>query len=120
MQLEVAMRSALSLAKKGLGSCYPNPSVGCLILDRYNNLIGLGNTSVKGRPHAEEAALKSLTGSPKGGTAIITLEPCAHKSNNLCCAQLIINSGIKHVVIPMLDPDKRTNGKGVELSLIHI
>ena len=115
MQLEVAMRSALSLAKKGLGSCYPNPSVGCLILDRYNNLIGLGNTSVKGRPHAEEAALQSLTGSPKGGTAIITLEPCAHKSNNLCCAQLIINSGIKHVVIPMLDPDKRTNGKGVEL-----
>ena len=115
MQLDVAMRSALSLAKQGLGSCYPNPSVGCIILDKYNNLIGLGSTSAKGRPHAEEAALNSLTGSPKGGTAIITLEPCAHINNNLSCAQLIINSGIKHVVIPMLDPDERTNGKGVEL-----
>ena len=59
MELEVAMRSALSLAKKGLGSCYPNPSVGCLILDKYNNLIGLGSTSKKGRPHAEEVALNN-------------------------------------------------------------
>ena len=116
MQLDVAMRSALSLAKKGLGSCYPNPSVGCLILDKYNNLIGLGNTSTKGRPHAEEAALNSLIGDPKGGTAVITLEPCSHKNNNtLPCAQLIINAGIKHVVIPILDPDIRTNGKGVKL-----
>jgi len=109
------MRSALSLAKKGLGSCYPNPSVGCLILDRYNNLIGLGSTSIKGRPHAEEVALNSLSGSPKGGTAIITLEPCAHKNNKISCTQLIINAGIKHVVIPMFDPDERTHGRGVEL-----
>ena len=45
MQIEVAMRSALSLAKRGLGRCSPNPSVGCLILDRSNNLIGMGRTS---------------------------------------------------------------------------
>ena len=82
MQLNVAMRSALSLAKKGLGSCYPNPSVGCVILDKNNNLIGLGSTSVKGRPHAEESALNSLIGNPKGGTVVVTLEPCAHKNSN--------------------------------------
>ena len=116
MQLNVAMRSALSLAKKGLGLCYPNPSVGCIILDKNNNLIGLGNTSKTGRPHAEEVALNNLVGNPKGGTAVITLEPCAHKnSKNLSCAELIINAGISHVVIPILDPDKRTHGKGVEL-----
>ena len=116
MQLNVAMRSALSLARKGLGSCYPNPSVGCVILDKNNNLIGLGSTSVTGRPHAEESALNSLIGNPKGGTVVVTLEPCAHKnSNSLSCTQLIINAGIRHVVIPILDPDKRTNGKGVEL-----
>ena len=61
MQLEVAMRSALSLAKRGIGCCSPNPSVGCLILDRSNNLIGMGRTSDKGRPHAEmNAFLKHL------------------------------------------------------------
>jgi len=116
MQLNVAMRSALSLAKKGLGMCYPNPSVGCIILDKYNNLIGLGNTSKTGRPHAEEVALTNLVGNPKGGTAVITLEPCAHKNNNnLSCTELLINAGISHVVIPILDPDKRTHGKGVKL-----
>ena len=115
MQLEVAMRSALSLAKQGLGVCYPNPSVGCVILDNSNNLIGLGRTSDKGRPHAEMNALNSLTASAKGGTAIVTLEPCAHKNTSPSCAELLINAGIKHVVIPILDPDKRTNGKGVKL-----
>jgi len=115
MQLEVAMRSALSLAKRGLGCCSPNPSVGCLILDRSNNLIGMGRTSDKGRPHAEMNALNSLTTSAKGGTAIVTLEPCAHKDTSPSCAELLINAGIKHVVISILDPDIRTNGKGVKL-----
>ena len=115
MQIEVAMRSALSLAKQGLGVCYPNPSVGCVILDNSNNLIGLGRTSDKGSPHAEMNALNSLTASAKGGTAIVTLEPCAHKNTSPSCAELLISAGIKHVVIPILDPDKRTNGKGVKL-----
>ena len=115
MQLEVAMRSALSLAKRGIGCCSPNPSVGCLILDRSNNLIGMGRTSDKGRPHAEMNALNSLTASAKGATAIVTLEPCAHKDTSPSCAELLINAGIKHVVISVLDPDIRTNGKGVKL-----
>ena len=115
MQLEVAMRSALSLAKRGIGCCSPNPSVGCLILDRSNNLIGMGRTSDKGRPHAEMNALNSLTASSKGATAIVTLEPCAHKDTSPSCAELLINAGIKHVVISVLDPDIRTNGKGVKL-----
>ena len=115
MQLEVAMRSALSLAKRGIGCCSPNPSVGCLILDRSYNLIGMGRTSDKGRPHAEMNALNSLTASSKGATAIVTLEPCAHKDTSPSCAELLINAGIKHVVISVLDPDIRTNGKGVKL-----
>ena len=115
MQIEVAMRSALSLAKKGLGVCYPNPSVGCLILDRSNNLIGLGRTSNGGRPHAEKNALDSLIASSKGGTAIVTLEPCAHKNVSTSCAELLVNSGVKHVVIATIDPDKRTSGKGIKI-----
>ena len=99
MQIEVAMRSALSFAKRGLGRCSPNPSVGCLILDRSNNLIGMGRTSDKGRPHAEMNALKSLTSSAKGGTAIVTLEPCAHSDTSPSCAELLVNAGIKHVII---------------------
>ena len=93
MRLEVAMRSALSLANYGIGSCYPNPSVGCVILDKSNNLIGCGRTSDGGRPHAELNALSSLQGNPRGGTALVTLEPCAHKDTTPSCAELLIKSG---------------------------
>ena len=89
-----------------------------MYIDRYNNLIGLGSTSIKGRPHAEEVALNSLSGSPKGGAAIITLEPCAHKNTSPSCAELLINAGIKHVVIPILDPDK--TGKKYKFALEEI
>jgi len=115
MRLEVAMRSALSLAKHGIGVCYPNPSVGCVILDKSNNLIGCGRTSDGGRPHAEMNALNSLINSPKGGTAFVTLEPCAHNDNTPSCAELLIKSGIKKVFISILDPDNRTAGKGIKL-----
>ena len=115
MRLEVAMKSALSLAKYGLGVCYPNPSVGCVILDKSNNLIGCGRTSDGGRPHAEVNALSSLISSPKGGTAFITLEPCAHSDTTPSCAELLIKSGLKKVYISILDPDNRTAGKGIKL-----
>ena len=115
MQIEVAMRSALSLANHGLGLCYPNPSVGCVILDKYNNLVGCGRTSNGGRPHAEMNALNSLVASPIGGTAFITLEPCAHKGSTPSCAELLIKSGIKRAYISTIDPDRRTAGKGIKL-----
>jgi len=115
MRLEVAMRSALSLAKHGLGVCYPNPSVGCVILDKSNNLIGCGRTSAGGRPHAEMNALNSLISSAKDGTAFVTLEPCAHTTTTPSCAELLVKSGVKKVYISILDPDKRTAGKGVKL-----
>ena len=115
MRLEVAMRSALSLANHGIGSCYPNPSVGCVILDKSNNLIGCGRTSDGGRPHAELNALSSLQGNPRGGTAFVTLEPCAHKDTTPSCAELLIKSGVKRVYISVKDPDKRTAGKGIKL-----
>ena len=115
MRLEVAMRTALSLANHGLGACYPNPSVGCVILDKFNNLIGCGRTSDGGRPHAELNALSSLKGSPIGGTAIVTLEPCAHKDTTPSCAELLVKSGVKKVYISIKDPDRRTSGKGIKL-----
>ena len=115
MRLEVAMRAALSLARHGLGVCHPNPSVGCVILDVSNNLIGSGRTSDGGRPHAEFNALSNLDVNPDGGTALVTLEPCAHKDQTPSCAELLVNSGIKKVIISILDPDKRTAGKGIKL-----
>ena len=115
MQIRAAMRSALSLANHGIGTCGPNPSVGCVILNSDMQLVSSARTGTNGRPHAEKIAIEQASSDIKGGTAFVTLEPCAHKnSNTLSCTQLIINAGIRHVVIPILDPDKRTNGKSVK------
>jgi len=116
MKVQTAMKSALSMAKHGIGTSGSNPSVGCVILNSNKNLVASARTGLKGRPHAEQVALNSIASSDaKGGTAFLTLEPCAHLRGKDSCAFLIANSGIKNVYISCLDPDKRTNGKGVEI-----
>ena len=49
------MRAALALARRGLGSTWPNPSVGCVIV-RDGRVVGRAVTAPGGRPHAERAA----------------------------------------------------------------
>ena len=115
MQMLAAMRSALSLAQHGIGICGHNPSVGCVILNSDMQLVSSARTGYNGRPHAEQIALKNCSSTINGGTAFVTLEPCAHNYKNISCASLIVNSGIKKVYIACLDPDKRTSGKGISI-----
>ena len=50
------MRAALALARRGLGNTWPNPSVGCVIVNG-GRVVGRGWTQPGGRPHAETEAL---------------------------------------------------------------
>ena len=115
MQIRTAMKSALSYAKHGIGISGKNPSVGCVILNSDMDLVSLGRTGFNGRPHAEKIALESLKSDITGGVAVITLEPCAHENKNGSCASLLAKSGIKKIYVSCLDPDRRTNGKGVDI-----
>ena len=115
MQIRTAMKSALSYAKHGIGISGKNPSVGCVILNSDMDLVSLGRTGFNGRPHAEKIALESLKSDINGGVAVITLEPCAHENKNGSCASLLAKSGIKKIYVSCLDPDRRTNGKGIEI-----
>lgn len=115
MQMQDAMRSALSLARHGIGICGPNPSVGCIVLNSDMNLVSSARTGLNGRPHAEEIAIKNCKSGLKGGTAFVTLEPCAHNERRESCASLIVKSGIKKIYIACTDPDKRTAGKGISI-----
>ena len=46
----------------------------------------------------------------------VTLEPCAHKNvNGLSCVDQIYRTGIKEVFVGCVDPDPRTNKKGINL-----
>jgi len=105
------MGAALTLASRAVGTTYPNPPVGCIII-KDNIMIARGWTQPSGRPHAEAMALSCINAA--GAAAYITLEPCAHQSpRGPDCAGLLIESGIKTAIIAAPDPDPRTNGKGI-------
>ena len=50
------MRAALTLARRGLGTVWPNPAVGCVIV-KDGDVVGRGWTQPGGRPHGETEAL---------------------------------------------------------------
>jgi diaminohydroxyphosphoribosylaminopyrimidine deaminase/5-amino-6-(5-phosphoribosylamino)uracil reductase len=107
------MGAALALASRGAGLCFPNPSVGCVIV-KDGRVIGRGHTGAGGRPHAEALALAQAGEAARGATAYVTLEPCAHVSpRGPACADSLIAAGVARVVVAAHDPDPRTDGDGV-------
>lgn len=106
------MQLALSLAQRGLGRVWPNPSVGCVIVDCDGHVAGRGWTQDSGRPHAETEALQQAGARARGATAYVSLEPCAHQGQTGPCAQALIDAGIARVVSAIEDPDPRVAGKG--------
>jgi len=106
------MRAALALARRGLGSTWPNPSVGCVIV-RDGLVVGRGATSPGGRPHAEAVALDMAGAAARGGTAYVTLEPCSHHGQTPPCADALVAAGIRRVVVAIGDPYPKVNGAGI-------
>tara|TARA_Y100001934_G_scaffold30701_3_gene33996 strand:+ start:17068 stop:18201 length:1134 start_codon:yes stop_codon:yes gene_type:complete len=106
------MAAALALSRRHLGRTWPNPSVGCVIV-RDGYVVGRGVTAPGGRPHAETEALKQAGVAAKGGTAYVTLEPCAHQGETAPCCDALVDAGVSRVVIALGDPDPRTAGAGI-------
>jgi diaminohydroxyphosphoribosylaminopyrimidine deaminase/5-amino-6-(5-phosphoribosylamino)uracil reductase len=107
------MAAACALAARGLGSVWPSPSVGCVIVGSNGRVAGRGWTAPGGRPHAEARALAMAGAAARGGTAYVTLEPCAHQGRGPPCADALIAAGIARVVVALGDPDPRTDGQGL-------
>ena len=107
------MRAALSLAARGLGNTWPNPSVGCVIT-RDGRVVGRGHTRPGGRPHAETEALRAAAGRTRGATAYVTLEPCCHWGRTPPCTDALIAAGVARVVVALRDPDPRVDGVGLQ------
>ena len=107
------MKMALSLANRGIGNTWPNPSVGCVIV-KNNIIISRGWTQPGGRPHAEVEALMRAGDRAHGATAYVSLEPCSHFGETPPCSQALVKAGIKRVVVSARDRDKRVSGSGVK------
>lgn len=108
---EKEMRKCFRLAKKGLGKVSPNPLVACVILDSNGKEISNGYHKKYGENHAErDAILKLSKAQTQGATLIVNLEPCNHYGKTPPCSDLIIEYGIKKVVISNLDPNPKAAG----------
>ncbi|MBK0326908.1 bifunctional diaminohydroxyphosphoribosylaminopyrimidine deaminase/5-amino-6-(5-phosphoribosylamino)uracil reductase RibD [Rhodobacteraceae bacterium F11138] len=105
------MALALSLGRRGQGACWPNPSVGCVLVSE-GRVVGRGWTQPGGRPHAEPVALAQAGDLARGATAYITLEPCAHHGETPPCCDALIAAGVARVVAAIEDSDPRVAGQG--------
>ena len=106
------MRLALGLAGRGLGNVWPNPAVGCVIV-QGGRIVGRGWTQPGGRPHAERRALDQAGAAARGATAYVTLEPCSHYGKTPPCADLIVRKGVKRCVCGCVDPFAKVQGRGI-------
>lgn len=115
MKHEQYIKRCLEIAQKGIGFTRPNPSVGAVLVVG-DKIIGEGFTSPYGGNHAEVNAINSVSDKELLKQAIIyvTLEPCSHFGKTPPCSDLIIESGIKKVVIGCRDTNSLVAGKGIE------
>ncbi|MEU8031132.1 bifunctional diaminohydroxyphosphoribosylaminopyrimidine deaminase/5-amino-6-(5-phosphoribosylamino)uracil reductase RibD [Streptomyces sp. NPDC049099] len=120
---ESAMRRAVELAATALGRTSPNPVVGCVVLGADGTPVGEGFHRGAGRPHAEVEALAAAGDRARGGTAVVTLEPCSHQGRTGPCTEALLRAGIARVVYAVPDPDptaaggaRRLRDAGVEVT----
>ncbi|OUC91691.1 riboflavin biosynthesis protein RibD [Streptosporangium minutum] len=104
------MRRAIELAARGRGTTSPNPVVGCVVLDAAGQVVGEGFHAYAGGPHAEVVALRAAGERARGGTAYVTLEPCAHTGRTGPCALALLEAGIARVVVAVSDPNPAAAG----------
>ncbi|MGK2868102.1 MAG: bifunctional diaminohydroxyphosphoribosylaminopyrimidine deaminase/5-amino-6-(5-phosphoribosylamino)uracil reductase RibD, partial [Mycobacterium sp.] len=120
--IEAAMRLAVEQAERVKGATYPNPPVGAVILDAAGEVVAVGATEPTGGAHAEVVALRRAGELARGGTAVVTLEPCNHHGRTPPCVDGLLAAGISRVVYAVADPNpvaaggtSRLGAAGVEV-----
>lgn len=112
------MNIAKRLALRAKGRTSPNPIVGALVV-KQGRIIGRGYHQKAGFAHAEIIALSEAADKAKGAALYVTMEPCAHFGRTPPCVDKIIKSGIKEVIVGMIDPNPLNNGKGIAILREH-
>src|SRR5688572_27472516 len=109
-----SMARALALAGQSIGVCDPNPRVGCVLVG--DGWQAEGCTQAAGQAHAEVMALRAARAAghdPRGATAYVTLEPCAHFGRTPPCCDALVEAGVARVVAALTDPNPLVAGQGI-------
>ena len=113
------MQCALALAQQGVGLASPNPTVGCVLVQRdsagVETIVGRGYHQYAHRDHAEVVALAHAGEAARGATAYVTLEPCSHFGRTGPCARALIDAGVVRVVVATADPNPLVQGRGLAM-----
>ncbi len=110
---EKYMSMAMRLAAKARGRTSPNPMVGAVVV-KNGRVVARGWHRKAGEPHAEAIALRKAGAAAKDATLYVTLEPCSHTVKRTPpCSPLVIQSGVKRLVVAMIDPNPRVSGGGI-------
>jgi diaminohydroxyphosphoribosylaminopyrimidine deaminase/5-amino-6-(5-phosphoribosylamino)uracil reductase len=112
---EKYLSRCIQLAQNGLGTTYPNPMVGSVIVYE-DQIIGEGWHKKAGEPHAEVNAVNSVKDKSllQKATIYVSLEPCSHFGKTPPCCDLIIRNKIPNVVIGTVDPNEKVAGNGIK------
>lgn len=112
------MRRCLQLACNGQQNAKPNPMVGAVIVSNDGRVIGEGYHVRCGMAHAEVNAFASVHPEDelllKEATLYVSLEPCSHYGKTPPCADLIIEKGVKRVVVGCIDTFAEVQGRGIK------
>ena len=106
------MLRALELAQAARGRTWPNPMVGCVVV-RDGALLCEGVTQPCGEDHGEVDALKRVDFRAEGATVYVNLEPCCHWGKTPPCTDALLRSGVRRVVVGMVDPHSAVAGQGI-------
>lgn len=106
------MEQALELARQGIFEVEPNPPVGALVV-QDGEIVGRGFHPYYGGPHAEVVALREAGARARGATLVCTLEPCSTWGKTPPCADMLLRSGIRRLVVGCLDPNPAHGGTGL-------
>ncbi|MBS4100022.1 bifunctional diaminohydroxyphosphoribosylaminopyrimidine deaminase/5-amino-6-(5-phosphoribosylamino)uracil reductase RibD [Tsukamurella paurometabola] len=125
MDVEAALALAIEESVAARGVSTPNPPVGAVILAADGTVVGRGRTAPAGGPHAEVVALADAGAAARGGTAVVTLEPCDHTGRTGPCTQALIAAGIAHVAYAAADPNPVAAGgaetlRGAGVAVEHL
>ena len=110
------MQRSVDVAKKGIGTTYPNPCVGCIIVHK-NKVISEAYSSPHGCSHAEINAINKIKDKNifKDCSMYVTLEPCSHYGKTPPCAKEISKYKFKRVIVGTIDSSNKVNGNGIKM-----
>lgn len=109
------MLEALALAARIPRRTWPNPPVGAVVVRDDGVVVGRGAHHGPGTPHAEVVALDEAGERARGATLYCTLEPCNHHGRTPPCAPRVVASGVRRLVVGVLDPNPQVAGGGVDV-----